>query len=293
MKKPTIGAVLIVKNEAEMLSRCLDSVAGVDEIYISDTGSEDNTVDIAKLYTSNVWTEDLWQDSFEKARNFVKSKCKTDWCLSIDGDEYLHDFSKVTEAVALAEEQKALAVDVTLISDDFVKQEHFFPRLFKNVPEVYWNGAIHNHLSVLGEKLGDVRITYGYSPAHKKDPDRALRILTKESAKGGVRETFYLGRELFYRGKWQEAISAMKKYVEHSVFLAEKADAFVIMARSYWALKLGEEARDACLQAIKINPHFQEACELMSTLVWPHHAQQWKNMAATATNEEVLFKRRA
>jgi glycosyltransferase involved in cell wall biosynthesis len=282
-----------VKNEEEMLGACLESVKGVDAIFISDTGSTDNTVEVAKKFTDKVWTEDIWHDSFCDARNFIKAKATTDWILSIDGDEHLHDFAKVVEAVRLAEQQKVLAVDVTLISDDDVKQEHFFPRLFKNVPEVYWNGAIHNHLSVIGTKLGDVKITYGYSPAHMKDPDRALRILTKESAKeGGVRETFYLGRELFYRGKWQEAIDAMQRYVERSRFLAEKADAYLVMARAYWNTKRGEEARDACLQAIKINPHFQEACDFMAQLVWPHHAQQWKNMASTATNEDVLFKRK-
>src|SRR5574343_232988 len=124
MNTPSIGCAMIVKNEEEMLSRCLDSVTGVDEIYISDTGSDDKTVEIAKRYTNNVWTEDKWHDSFCDARNFIKNKCKTDWILSIDGDEYLHDFSKVIEAVKIADKNNKLAVNVTLISEDAVQQEH-------------------------------------------------------------------------------------------------------------------------------------------------------------------------
>jgi hypothetical protein len=36
----TIGVSMIVKNESEMICACLDSVKGVDEIVIVDTGSE-------------------------------------------------------------------------------------------------------------------------------------------------------------------------------------------------------------------------------------------------------------
>ncbi len=51
------------------------------------------------------------------------------------------------------------------------------------------------------------------------------------------------------------------KYVQRSEFLAEKADAFLIMSRCYWLMKMGDDARDACVQALIINPHFREAVE--------------------------------
>lgn len=292
--EPTISAVLIVKNEEEMLARCLESVKGVDEIIVCDTGSEDMTVEVAKRFTDKVYTDFVWCDSFEKARNHAKGKATSDWILSIDADEYLHDFSKVKEAVKLAEAQGVLAVDVTLISDDVVRQKHKFPRLFKNVPQVFWNGAIHNHLSIIGATLGDVQITYGYSPAHHKDPDRALRILTKETQtrEDAVRELFYLGREQFYRGKYKEAIETFKKYTSKSRFLAEKADAFLAISRASWAIGDGEGARHYCLEALQINPNFKEAADFMSRIVWPKHSAQWKRMAETADNSEVLFIRK-
>ena len=169
---------------------------------------------------------------------------------------------------------------------------HYFPRLFKNVPEVEWRGAIHNHLSELGTRLGDVRITYGYSPAHRLDPDRTLRILEKECQNPErVREMFYLAREYYYRGYMDKSLLMFGKYVQKSVFLAEKAEAFLTMSKIYWDLKMGEDAKDACLQAIKINPHFKEAVTFMSQIVWPKHQAQWIRMAETASNEEVLFVR--
>lgn len=292
MKPLKISVVMIVKNESSCLAKCLESVAGADEIIVVDTGSEDNTIEIAKRYTDKVFDDFKWCDSFEKARNHARLKATGDWILSIDADEFCHDFNEVREAVRLAEMQGILAVDITLISDDAIRQEHFFPRLFKRDPRVFWVGNIHNHLSVLGVPCGNVRITYGYSPAHQKDPDRALRILEKDAKDPTkVREMFYLGREYFYRGRIEEVLPVLGQYVQKSVYLPEKADAFLIMARCYWGLKMGEDARDACLQAIKINPNFKEAVIFMSEIVWPKHSTQWLNMAATADNSEVLFKR--
>ena len=47
---------MIVKNEEKVLSRCLDSVKdAVDEIIIVDTGSEDNTKNIASQYTDKIY----------------------------------------------------------------------------------------------------------------------------------------------------------------------------------------------------------------------------------------------
>ena len=45
--KKTLGLVMIVKNEERCLEKCLKAVRNlVDEIYITDTGSTDKTVEI-------------------------------------------------------------------------------------------------------------------------------------------------------------------------------------------------------------------------------------------------------
>lgn len=286
-----ISVVMIVKNEAEVLARCLDSVKEADEIIIVDTGSEDNTVEIAKKYTNKVFEDYKWNDSFCEARNHAKAKATGDWILSIDADEFCHSFFEVREAVKIADSFEHLAVNVKLMAEDN-GQLHLFPRLFKRDERVWWVGAIHNHLSVLGNDDGDVRITYGYSPAHFKDPNRAMRILEKEVKNPeNIREMFYLGREYWYRFRYEDSVRILGQYVQRSRYLAEKAEAFLIMSMCYWRLKMGEDARDACLQAIKINPHFKEAILFMSEIVWPQHAEQWKKMAETANNADVLFIR--
>jgi glycosyltransferase involved in cell wall biosynthesis len=287
----TLGAALIVKNEEVMLPRCLESLKGIDAIFISDTGSTDKTIEVAKKYTENVWNENFWHDSFADARNFIREKVTTDWILSIDADEFLHDLGAVREAVALAEAANAIAVNCKLIGEG---SEGYFqvPRLFRNDPRCYWNGNAHNHLSVTGGEFGDVRITHGFSPAHLKDPDRTFRILQKDVKEvGGSREKYYLGREYFYRGEYEKAVYILGEYVQGSRFMAEKADAFLVMAKAYWQLHRGDDARDACAQCLIINSHFKEACLFMAEISWPHLADQWKRMAETANNKDVLFVR--
>ena len=70
---PTISACLIVKDESSVLQRCLSSLKGVaDEIVVVDTGSTDNTKEMASKYTEKVFDFE-WCDDFSAARNFANS----------------------------------------------------------------------------------------------------------------------------------------------------------------------------------------------------------------------------
>ena len=66
---PSISLCMIVKNEAENLAACLESVGDLaDEIIIVDTGSTDNTVEIARSWATQI-KHFIWIDDFAAARN--------------------------------------------------------------------------------------------------------------------------------------------------------------------------------------------------------------------------------
>lgn len=87
--KPFLSLCMIVRNEAEFLERCLASVAPhVDEIIIIDTGSADETKEIAARFTANVF-DFSWTNDFAKARNAAIAKASSPWIMMLDADEYL------------------------------------------------------------------------------------------------------------------------------------------------------------------------------------------------------------
>ncbi len=80
---------MIVRNEAERLGACLDSLQGlVDETVVVDTGSTDATVAIAEARGAKVHAF-TWVDDFAAARNESLRQCSGDWVLVLDADERL------------------------------------------------------------------------------------------------------------------------------------------------------------------------------------------------------------
>lgn len=85
----TISLCMIVKNEQDVLSRCLLSAADlVDEIIIVDTGSTDATKEVAKNFTDKIY-DFIWCDDFSKARNFSFSKATCDYVMWLDADDVI------------------------------------------------------------------------------------------------------------------------------------------------------------------------------------------------------------
>lgn len=83
-----LSAIIIAKNEADRIGRCLDSVKPVaDEIIVLDSGSTDRTVDIARQYTDQVFVTDWPGYGLQKQR--ALEKATGEWVLSIDADEAL------------------------------------------------------------------------------------------------------------------------------------------------------------------------------------------------------------
>ena len=94
-----LSVCMIVKNEEQYLANCLNSIKDIaSEIVIIDTGSTDNTIQIAKSYGASVYHYD-WDNNFSNARNFAISKCSCSWIFVIDADETISkkDISKFNQ----------------------------------------------------------------------------------------------------------------------------------------------------------------------------------------------------
>lgn len=147
MSAPRISLCMIAKDEAPVLRRCLESVNGaVDEIVLVDTGSSDETVEIAKEFGARVFFHP-WQDDFSEARNHSLDHATGDWALWLDADEVLQPGGP--EAVRRAvEDPKAAGYSLrfTDMLDEGKQTRYLMPRLFLLRPEIRFVNIIHEQI---------------------------------------------------------------------------------------------------------------------------------------------------
>ena len=80
-----VSAVIICTNEESNIADCIKSILWADEIVIIDGGSEDKTIEIAKIYTDKIFVN-IWK-GFAVQRDFSLTKVNYDWVFSLDADE--------------------------------------------------------------------------------------------------------------------------------------------------------------------------------------------------------------
>lgn len=91
--RPTLSVAMIARNEAPRILRCLESVAGLaDEAVVIDTGSTDDTVQLAKQAGARVFHQ-AWDHHYGRPRDLSLRKCKGDWVLWLDPDETIPEAS--------------------------------------------------------------------------------------------------------------------------------------------------------------------------------------------------------
>lgn len=172
----TLSLCMITKDEEKNIERCIKSVADIaDEIIISDTGSTDRTVEIAKSLGATVINYP-WNNNFSYARNSSLDVATKEWILCLDADEAL-DSNSCEKIRRLLEEDntfEAYYLRLVNVIEGIDIGDAVVLRMFKNKPEYRFTGRIHEQVinsiqskdtskSFIGNT--DIRILhYGYDP---------------------------------------------------------------------------------------------------------------------------------
>lgn len=145
-----LSICMMVKNEEKNLKKCLMSIQPImekisAELIIVDTGSEDNTVDIAKIYTDKVYFH-KWNDDFSSMRNITISYAKGDWILIIDADEYIEDCNEILVFLnsKYIEKYNCCNLNVKSIINESEYVVSPSSRMFRNDGYFHYEGKIHN-----------------------------------------------------------------------------------------------------------------------------------------------------
>ncbi len=84
---PPVTATIITYNEEDRIVECLASLSCCDKVIVVDSGSADNTRELAMAQGAHV-IERPWE-GYSKQKNFAAAEAQNDWILSIDADERL------------------------------------------------------------------------------------------------------------------------------------------------------------------------------------------------------------
>lgn len=148
----TLSVVLIVKNEAEHLAACLDTVSWADEIVVFDSGSTDETLAIARRYTDKVFVDGDWQ-GFGVQRLRAQQQASADWVLMLDADERVTPALQASIAQVLSEDDRNNVYDVPRLSwvfGRFIRHSGWYPdhvtRLYPRERARYNEARVHEKL---------------------------------------------------------------------------------------------------------------------------------------------------
>lgn len=179
-----ISVCIITKNEADNLTKCLEALKPYPfEIVVTDTGSEDNSLEIARRYTDRVY-EFKWIDNFSAARNFCISHASHNMILSLDTDEFLRPLDWDALQQAMEEHPKSLgAIELFSYFDvdgETKRQVSRLERLF-NRRYYHFTNPIHEFLipiDRLKPSSYDAPISVdhvGYQASEEKLKEKAMR----------------------------------------------------------------------------------------------------------------------
>ena len=146
-ESPLLSAILVVKNEERNIAKCLVSLTGlVDEVVVLDTGSTDQTVEIAKLCGAKVYHEP-WRDNWAYTNNLALSYAKGEWALLVDADETLTD----TDCSAVRQRLRDVKQDVLFVRmpiqfvDGTLREQHSL-RVIRKSSGAKWVYPIHSQI---------------------------------------------------------------------------------------------------------------------------------------------------
>jgi predicted Zn-dependent protease len=230
--RPKVSLCMIVRDEARQLADCLEPVARLfDDVVIVDTGSRDETPQIAARYARCV-VPFTWCDDFAAARNESLRHARGEWIFWLDADDRLapEHVAKLTQLLRRLEDRPRAYLMETVCPARFAcegVQLLTHVRLFRRHPELRWRGRVHEQLRPPLESLGyelvpsDVQIEHvGYrdAAARQRKLLRDLRLLRMDYAVDphDVSTRLHLGMTCFQLGRFAEAQQQLRGVLQQA-----------------------------------------------------------------------------
>lgn len=264
----TLSVCLIVRDEQEVIGRCLNCVCKfADEIIVVDTGSTDGTVEEARKFTEDIFFF-KWCDDFSAARNFAFENATCDYVMWLDADDVVTD-ENCRKIKRLLEENAgfdmAFLPYVSTVENDEPTFVYYRERIFKRSKNFKFAGAVHEAVVPQGN------IVYSDAEIHHKKvkenaPLRNLKIYQNLIASGktlDARSQFYYGRELIFNKMYREGIAVLENFLVGDGWIENKKEACLNLYYAYSAIGCDDLALSSVLKSLTYAvPESQTCCIL-------------------------------
>lgn len=176
-----LSLVTIVKNEEDNLLNMMSSASGlVDEFIIVDTGSTDNTVELAGMFGAEGQVKVFkWgpSDNFAEPRNFGLRRAQGEWILHLDADDILLEQGKETIKALLEMPLEGFNGYCFQILED-CEEPYMAPSSGRLFPKhLQWRYKGHVHMEIQAPGLGWVLCQDGPHILHHGYATRAIRVM--------------------------------------------------------------------------------------------------------------------
>jgi len=148
---PTIGVAIITKNAQAHLAACLQSLTWCDQVVILDSGSTDQTLDIAQSHGAQIHQSTDWP-GFGIQKNRAIALLETDWIFALDADEIV-DAQLADSIQAAVQHPQSEVYQLNRLSNYCGRwMKHtgwhpdYLPRLFKKGSARYSEDLVHERL---------------------------------------------------------------------------------------------------------------------------------------------------
>ena len=258
----------ISKNEAKFVNRWCKSMSEADEIYVLDTGSTDNTVELLRDSGVNVSVCEINPWRFDKARNISLEMVPTDTdiCVCTDLDEvFLPGWRSELEKIWNDETNRVRYVYNWKLDDNDNPVISFYGEKIHSRNGYKWVNPVHEILKFDGENecffLTD-NIVINHYPDSNKSRNSYLPLLelsVKEEPLND-RNMHYLGREYMYYSRWNDCIDTLIKHLglPSATWKDERCASMRFIGRSYVNLSRYDEARMWFKKAIDEAPYLRD-----------------------------------
>ncbi len=262
--KPTVCIAMIVKNEAAIIERCLDSALPLaDRWLIIDTGSTDDTCALIERKLSDLPGELLrskWRDfGTNRSELMREARNAADWLLLLDAD-FVVEHDPGWDQELQRTDVDSFLVDVT---EDEVGH-YLMPSLVRGRRPWYFEGVTHESITSdtpgRREFIASLRIRHladGNSRADRLVRDRTLLMQDLLANPDNPRSVFDLAQTLRDLGETTRAIGLYRRRVRmggpvEEEFYAQYQIGILLMEQSW------PQAVPALLKAYSLSPNRAE-----------------------------------